>query len=161
MAFGANTLTDFAGAASDIFAGFGDDAKAQGAAYEAENYTEAAALAKQNAAFTVESTGIQEMQTQRQITAAMGTTRADVAGAGFANSGSSIDLLADAASQGRLTQQVLEKQGQITEAGYNEQAQADTNLAAAATAAENADKNAGIFSDITGALKFAAGLATL
>ena len=161
MAFGSTTLTDFAGGVSDIFAGFGDDAKAQGAAFEEQNYTLAAQLAKQNAAFTEESTGIQEMQLQRQITQTIGGQKADVAGAGFENSGSAIDLMADSAAQGRLTQMVAEKQGQITEAGYTEQAQADTNLASAAQVAENADKIAGIFSDITGGLKLAAGLATL
>ena len=53
----------------------------------------------------------------------MSQTKADIAGGGFAASGSGLDILAQSASQGALQQAVIARQGLITEAGYQEQAQ--------------------------------------
>lgn len=161
MAFGSTTVTDFAGGVSDIFSGFGDQAKAAGDFAEATNYTLASQLATQNEQFTVQSTAIKQAQIDRQNTQMIGGQQADVAGAGFAESGSSLDLLRDSASQGALTKAVAGEQGLITEAGYQEQATSYTNMAAAATAAGNAANQASTFADITGGLKIAASVATL
>lgn len=155
------TFADFGGAASDLFAGFGDQAKAQGDFAEATEYTEAAALAGQNEAFTKTSTAIKEAQQARELTQTVGGQQADVAGSGFSESGSSLDLLRDSASQGALTHAVLGQQGLITEAGYEEQQQSYNQMATAATNAGNAANDAATFADITGGIKAVAGLATL
>jgi hypothetical protein len=155
------TFTDFGGAASDLFASFGDKAKAQGDFSEAKNYDAAAALATQNEKFTETSTAIKEAMQQRSLTQTIGGQQADVAGAGFAESGSALDLLRDSASQGALTHAVLGQQGLITEAGYNEQAQSYANMSQAATAAGNAENNAATFADVTGIIKGVAAVASI
>jgi len=161
MAFGQQTFSDFGGAAADIFAGFGDQAKAQGDFAEAQNYTLAAQLAAQNEKFTETSTAIKESQQQREMMNTLGGQQADVASAGFAASGSALDIMRDSAAQGALTHAVLGEQGLITEAGYKEQQESYTNMAAAATAAGNAANQAATFADITGVIKGVAGIATL
>jgi hypothetical protein len=161
MAFGSGTISAFGGAASDLFAGFGDKAKAQGDFAEARSYDLAGGLAAQNEKFTETSTAIKEAQQQRSMTQTLGGQEADVAGAGFAESGSALDLLRDSASQGALTHAVLGQQGLITEAGYNEQAASYKNMSQAATAAGNAENQASTFADVTGIIKGVAAVASL
>lgn len=155
-----------AGAVSDLFAADADRSKAkglrikaQGDELEGQNYDLAAALSKQNEQFTEVSTAIKQSQIDRSNYQAIGGQQADVAGAGFAASGSALDLMRDSASQGALTKAVAGQQGLITEAGYTEQAQSYQNLSKAAAfavqqdnlaadaadhAAEGADITAGI-----------------
>jgi hypothetical protein len=153
MATGSSTFSNAGGAASDLFAGFaatssanlkaqglnidaeGNIIKAQGDLAEGQNYDLAASLAEQNKQFTIQSTAIKELQIQRQTSQTIGGQQADVAGAGFGSGGSAAFLLADSAAQGRLAQSVAEKQGQITEASYDEQAQSYNTLSAAAKTA--------------------------
>ncbi len=127
---------------SDIFAGFGAQSKAQGDLIEQQNYQLAAKYAQQEALFSEMSGRIQQMQETREISKSLGATVADVAGAGFATSGSAIDLLRESASQGALVKQVSEYQSNITTAGYKEQAQSYSNMAAAAGIAASADSKA-------------------
>jgi hypothetical protein len=75
------------------------------------------------------------MQQERQNTIQIGGQQAAVAGAGFAASGSALDILADSARQGALAHAALGQQGLITEAGYQEQAQSYTTMATAARTA--------------------------
>ena len=138
------TFSAAGGAVSDLFGYFGTQSKAAGDLTEAQDYTEAATLADQNEQFTAMSTGIKLAQQNREITKSLGTTQADVAGAGFAASGSAMDILRDSAAQGALTKSVISEQGLITEAGYKEQAASYTNMASAATAAAGAEGTAGI-----------------
>jgi hypothetical protein len=161
MALGNATFTDFGAGVSDIFAGIGDQAKAQGDFAEASEYTLASGLATQNEKFTEISTGIKEAQQSRELSNNLGNQQAATASGGFAASGSSLDLLRDSASQGALTHQVLGQQGLITEAGYTEQAESYTTMANAATAAGNAENEASTFADITGAIKIGAAAFTL
>ncbi len=161
MAFGPSTLNDFAGAAADLFGASADKAKAQGDLIEKQNYLQAADLALQNEKFTELSTSIKQAQLDRSIYQTIGGEKADVAGAGFAASGSSLDLLRDSASQGALTKAVAGQQGLITEAGYKEQAQSYQNMAEAAQIAADAENNAAKTSTITGIIKGAAGVASL
>ncbi len=56
-----------------------------------------------------------------------------MAGAGLASSGSATDLLRASAAQGSLNKSMIQTQGLLTEAGYEEQAQSYTNLASYAT----------------------------
>jgi hypothetical protein len=95
-------------------------AKAQGDIAEASNYDAAAILARQNELYTAASTRIQQYQNDRSVIQTIGGTRADVASAGMAESGSALDILRDSASQGALAHAILGQQGLITEAGYEE-----------------------------------------
>lgn len=145
-----DTFSAAGGAVKDLFAGFGDLAqgnlkakglniqaegtrlKAQGDLAEAREYDLAGSLAGQNAQFTRTSTAIQQMQQERELALGIGRTTADVAGAGFAASGSALDILRDSASQGALTKAVLGQQGLINEAGYQEQQQSYELMASTA-----------------------------
>jgi hypothetical protein len=161
MALSSGTFGDFSAAASDIFAGEGDQAKAQGDFAEATEYNAAAGLALQNEQFTKQSTAIKEAQQQRELTMNLGQQQASAAGGGFAASGSSLDILRDSASQGALTHAVLGQQGLITEAGYQEQATSYQMMSQAAEQAGFAEENAGKNSDIMAGVQVVAGIASL
>jgi hypothetical protein len=175
MALGSATFSDLGGAVSDLFASSADSSKAsglrikaQGDALEGQNYDLAASLARQNEQFTEQSTAIKQTQLDRQIYQTIGGQQADVAGAGFAASGSALDLMRDSAQQGALTKDVLAKQGQITEAGYTEQAASYDNLSKAAQFAVQGDNQAADAADsaatgstITGIIKGIAGVASI
>lgn len=161
MAFGASTVSGIGGAVSDLFAASADKSKAQGDFIEAQDYGLASTLAQQNEQFTATSTAIKEAQQQRQVTQTLGSTSADVAGAGFAASGSALDLMRDSAAQGALTHAVLGQQGLITEAGYQEQAQSYTNMQQAATIAGNAENTAATGADIGAAIQGVSAVASL
>lgn len=168
-AFGNATFTDLSGAVGDILQGQatarGLRLKAAGDTAEAGNYDMASALARENSQFTVQSTAVKEAQTQRELYLGLGKTSADVTGSGFQMSGSALDILRMGASQGALTKQIVGQQGLITEAGFNEQADAYRNMASAARFA--ASEEEGMAGDaerngmITGGIKGAAAIATL
>lgn len=161
MAISDRTFSSFGGAASDLFASFGDKSKAQGDFAEAKNYDLASDLAIQNEKFTETSTAIKEAQINRENSLLLGGQRADIASAGFTEGGSGLDIMADSARQGALTHAVAGEQGLITEAGYTEQAASYKNMSEAATAAGNAANDASTFALITGGIKAIAGIATL
>jgi len=108
--------------------------KARGDIAEADNYDLAATLARENAAYSVQSSRIQQAQLERQVTQTIGGQRASVASAGFASSGSALDILRDSATQGALAKGVLAQQGMITEAGYLEQGKSFDTMSAAGRA---------------------------
>jgi hypothetical protein len=178
-----STFSNAGGAVSDLFNAFGAEQqgqisseatqlKAQGDLAEAQQYGLAQTLAQQNEQYTAQSTAIQHAQQTRNTTMQIGGQKAAQAGAGFAASGSGLDILADSASQGALAKATLGQQGLITEAGYQEQATSYGIMQSTATQAaseedqiaeqqENAGNNA-MFGDIAGALlKGAASVATL
>jgi hypothetical protein len=161
MQFSPTTFSDAGGAVSDLFSAIGDQYKAQGDLIEQDMYTSDAALATQNAQFTQTSTAIKLAQQSRAQFQSQSETEANVASAGFAQSGSSLDILANNASQGALTQQVLQQQGLITEEGYTEQATAYTDQANAEGVAAKGAETAEIGAGISAAFKGAAALATL
>jgi hypothetical protein len=161
MAIGATTFTDIGGGISDLFAIGADRAKAEGDIFEAGNYDLAARFAQQEAAFTKESTAIQGMQAERQMYSSMSQTKADIGGGGFAESGSGLDILASSASQGALQQAVIQRQGLITEQGYEEQAQSYRNLEAAADMAASEEKKAAVGAEWGAGFKFAAAIGSL
>jgi hypothetical protein len=145
---------------SDLFAASGDRSKAAGDLFEAQNYDLAAKFADQEAFFTKESTAIQSMQSERATYQSTSQTRADIAGGGFAASGSGLDILAQSASQGALQKAVLERQGLITEQGFEEQAQSYRTMESAAEMAASAEKKAAGGAEWGAALQFGAGAAT-
>jgi len=161
MAFGAGTISSLGGAVSDLFAGQAAGFKAKGSEFEKRNYLLASDLAEQNARFTETSTAIKQAQLAREVTKTTGGMEADVAGAGFAEGGTALDLLRESASQGALTHAVAGQQGLITEAGYKEQAQSYQNMASAAQVAIDADKAAQEGSFITAGLKVAGAVASV
>ena len=161
MALGSATFSDIGGAVSDLFGAQADKTKAEGDRLEAANYRLAAQFADQNVIFNQWSTSIKEAQASREITKSLGQTAADVAGAGFAASGSALDILRESASQGALTKAVLSEQGLITEAGYKQQAQSYQNMAAAADLAAHRDEQAATGSMITAGIKGVAAIASV
>jgi hypothetical protein len=169
MKIGSGTFNSAAGAVNDIFSSQFSakslEIKAGGDIAEGQAYGKAAELARENAAFTEQSTAIQEMQATRNLTLNLGAQRAAAASSGFEASGSALDVLRDSAAQGALQKQVLQQQGLITEAGYKEQGESyDIMSKAAFTAAEQEkdlagqEKTAGY---ISGAIKAASAVASI
>jgi hypothetical protein len=161
MAIGSATFGDFGAGISDLFAASADRSKAQGDLAEAGNYQLAADEAYREEQFTKESTAIQSMQAERQSYQSMSQTKADIGGAGFAASGSGLDILASSASQAALQQAVIQRQGLVTEQGYQEQAESYLSMEAAADMAASAEKKAATGADIGAGFQFAAGVASL
>lgn len=161
MAIGQSTFSDFGGAVSDLFAAQGYRYKAQGEEFEQKNYRLAATFADQNETYAMWSAGIKEMQADREEYKSLGATGAAVAGAGFAASGSALDILRDSAAQGALQKATLQEQGLIQTEGYKEQAQSYRNMADAAGVAIEADKTAATGAMWSAGFKAAAGVATL
>lgn len=161
LQFSSSTFSNAGGAASDLFQGFGDESKATGDRIEAQDYDLAAELAGKNEKFTETSTAVKEAQIERQNYLMAGGQQADVAGAGFSEGGSALDLLRDSNAQGALTHAVAGEQGLITEAGYTEQETSFTNMANAARMAADAQDNAATGSWITAGLKGVAAVASI
>jgi hypothetical protein len=144
MALGTSTFSNIGGAVSDLFQASAFKTKAAGQRIESEEFQLAAGLSDQNAAFTEQSTAIQQSQADRAIEKTIGGQQTAVAASGFAAGGSALDLLRDSANQGALQKAVLGQQGLITEAGYKEQAASYRLLSSASDlAASAADKAAG------------------
>lgn len=161
MALSSSTFSSAGGAVSDLFAAQGHKYKAEGDEFEKKNYDLAAVLADQNAQFTETSTAIKAHQADRELFKSLGTTQADIAGAGFAESGSALDILRSSASEGALTKAVLGQQGLITEEGYKEQAQSYRNMSQAAQVAIDAEHTAEIGSYITAGVKAVSAIASV
>lgn len=158
---GVDTFGKLGGAVSDLFAAEGLRSKAKGLAFEKQNYLDAAVMSDKNAEFTELSTGIKLAQLDRSIYKSLGQTTADVAGAGFASSGSALDILADSAQQGSLTKSVTQQQGIINEESYRTQAKAYRNMASAADVAIGAANDAAMGADISAGFKGAAAIFSL
>jgi hypothetical protein len=139
MAISSGQASAGSGAVNDIFGGIGLLYKAKGSRLEAAMYDKAAVLARLNKQFSATSTDIKESQQQRDIYKSIGGTQSDVAGAGFAATGSALDILRESASQGALTKAVISQQGLIEEAGYQQQAESYDIMAKASRLAAKAD----------------------
>lgn len=161
MAVSSQTFSDFGAGVSDVFAGFADFTKAAGAEAEGQAYSEAAALAEQNAKYTKESTNIQVAQAERELLLSTGRTTGEVAGAGFSLSGSALDILRSSAAQGSLKKAVIGQQGLITEAGYEQQAASYRLMASAANDTAKGDNLAAIGSFASAGVSMLAGIASL
>ena len=141
--YGPSNVNAASAGVSDIFAGFGDIDKMKADELEQGQYTQAAEFAGQEAKYSQDSTAIQLAQKNRETTMAMGKTASEVAGSGFAASGSGLDIMRSNAQQGSLAQAVTSEQGQINTQGYQEQQQSFETMA---TIAGNAAKSANIAS---------------
>jgi hypothetical protein len=149
-----SAIGDFGTAASDLFAGFGakmaDSLKAEGFQAEATNYGMASTLAGENAQFTAESTMAKAVQTQRQQELGIGKEVTAIAGNGFTMGGSSEDILRSAHEQAGLETALVQQQGNITEAGYQEQAAAYKVMQQYATDAAAKENSMGNMAEIAG-----------
>ena len=158
---GKDTIGLAGGAVSDLFAAEGYRSKAEGNRQEASHYRHAGDLADQNARFVAESTAIQNTQLQRQVFQGLGSIEATVAGSGMADSGSALDILRSSAQQGALQEEVLKRQGLISEQGYKEQANSYRDMASSADRAARDAERAADTSTITGVLRGAGALLSL
>jgi hypothetical protein len=125
MAISAGLFDNLGGAVSDLFGGLGDLA-------EASAYGKASQLAGENAQIAAASGRIQQVQAQRQIYQSIGGTRADVAGAGLAMSGSALDIIRSSQQQGALTRALIANQTSINVHGYEEEAASYQAMSSAA-----------------------------
>jgi hypothetical protein len=105
------------------------------------------------------------VQNERQVYQTISQQEAGVAGGGLAESGSALDLLRDSASQRALSYAIIGQQGLITEAGYQEQHDSYTRMAATLRDMASKEQDTGLFGEInsfvTGGAKLVAGIATL
>lgn len=139
-----NLVSDLGGAVSSLF-------NASGNAAQAKDFQGAATLATQNAQLSAASTRIQETQTARTVAQSLGTTQADVSGAGFTMSGSALDILKSSAEQGSLAKSLVNIQGAMNENSYAAQAGAYSGEAKAAKEASTAG-TIGAIASLGGAL---------
>lgn len=161
MALGPATFTAVGGAVSDLFSASAFRTKAAGSRIEAQEYDLAGTLARQNKQYTETSTELKTYQADRALTQTLGGMKADVAGSGFAMSGSALDLMRDSATQGAITKAVIGQQGLIEEAGFEEQAKSYDLMASASRMAADADEKAATGLGITAAIKGVAAVASL
>jgi hypothetical protein len=161
MPFGTGTINSIGGAVQDLFAADAHRSKAKGLQIEAGNYERSSEYAEQSARFTETSTEIKQAQLDRDIYKTLGGIEADVAGAGFAMSGSALDIMRDSASQGALTKAVGGLQGLITEEGYEVQAKNYADMGKAAMIAAEAEDNAAEGAEWSAVFKGAAAITSI
>ena len=109
--YGPQMLMAVGQGASDIFAGFGDIDKMKADELESGQYDQAAEYAGQEAEFSQHVDADPSGAENPPTTMAMGSTASEVAGAGFAASGSALDIMRSNAQQGSLAQAVTSEQG--------------------------------------------------
>lgn len=137
-------MADISGGFSFIGSGIGDLFAAGGYSMQAESYDVAARMYETSGKIAQASGNIQQAAATRDIYKVIGGQRADVAGAGFAQSGSAEWLLADSARQGAITQSLIENQTAIDVYGYKTQAFSAHAQAAQARQAASASIFSGI-----------------
>lgn len=156
-----DALGDFGGAASSLFAGFGQQASMAGDMAASASYSEAAKYAFENAQYEKISTSLKETGLNRQILMAEGKTSAEVAGAGFTQGGSAGDIMRSGASQGALAKSTLAIQGAINYNSRYAQGVAYDAQASAAASAAAAAGNASFGSFLGAGMKLGMGLLAL
>jgi len=122
------TPLSISGAVGDIFGGIGDFMSASG-------YKKAAAIDTENKALTQEGVNITEFQQGRKNFQTIGAQQAEVAGAGLSAGGTNLNLLRSSMQQGSMAKQQIQVQGDITEANFQEEADAHSAAASSATTA--------------------------
>lgn len=130
--------------ASDITAG-GDTA-------EANLYGEASSIAALNSLEALSASDIQQAQTQLQVGRTIGSQQAGIASAGFANSGTALDLFRSSKQQGLLDLQLDQVNGQLASNGYlAQEASANAEKEAATAAAGTASTTAAMAAQLSAA----------
>jgi hypothetical protein len=115
-------------------------AATQAAGYqkETEAYNTVGAIAAENATVEGVAGNIKQLAANRQVNVTLGSQRAAVASAGFANSGSSLDIMKSSIQQGYLNQQIIQTQTALTQGGFLEEGAAAQAEAAGGQVASNA-----------------------
>lgn len=142
---------DFGGIGSGIGSIFSGIGQMQSAKATAKGYQASAASLREAARLTKISTGLQLLQTDREIYKVIGGAKADVAASGLAASGSALDVIRASAQQGGLQKAVVGLQGQIEYTSLIGQAQ----MAEAQAKAAKSGGKGGIGSIISGAASVA------
>lgn len=142
-------MASLSGELGGIGQGVSDLFGAIGQFEEAGAYNTAASYATQNAEISKESTAIQQTQLSRQLYQVQGAEQADVAGGGFKQSGSAIDVFRSNAQQGSLAHQLLGRQGIINENSYLAAAAQYKAMAQASNSAGIGGILGGIFSAVS------------
>ena len=140
----ASGLTDIGGAVSALFG-------ARGAAASAGSYRQAAGIANQNAILAAQATAIKQVQESRKLYQTIGKQEAQVGGAGFAESGTALNLLRSSTSQGALTKAMIAESGAITQNSYAQQAAQFNSMADAAKSSSTAQTIGGVLQAAGGA----------
>lgn len=161
MALGIGTSNSLGAAVNDLFSADTHRTRSAGLRIEAGNYDRAAGFSDENEKFTEMSTAIKQAQIDRQNVKALGGIEADVAGAGFASSGSALDILRDSASQGALTKAVAGEQGLITEEGYKVEAESYRQMGQAARLTADAEDRAADRAPLLAGIHAAAAIGSL
>ncbi len=156
-----STFSNLGGAIDDLFGAKAAKTQAKGALAEAANYRQAAKFARESEIYAKTTEQLQEFQVERSNFQQLGAQRADVGGAGFAESGTALYLAMDSARQGALAKAVTTMQGQIDIAGYEEQARSYEQMATAAEMAAAAAKKSVKSSTLSGIVKGIAAVAPL
>ena len=137
-------------AIGDIFGFLGQEDVARGDKEAASLYGEAANLEQQNVEAEQAATSIRTTQIKRQNYQQLGGIQSQVAGGGFALSGSAQDIMRSSQEQGSLKIQSAQTQGALTEQGYNIAATGYNAEAAQASAAGQAAQRSA-FGDLANA----------
>lgn len=139
-----NALYGTAGTAAQATANAtADTTIATGDTIEGGMYSTAAGIASGNASIALASGKLQQFQNTRQYLMTAGAQRAGVAGGGFAQSGTALDLARSSLQQNLFQNQVTGVNSDLAAGGYFAQAQAQMAQAQAAnTAAAGATANA-------------------
>ena len=151
---GAGLFSGIGNAINDIFSSqatkTADETKAAGLLVEQQDLTLAAQFAGEEDQYTKEATAVSLSNNVRNSELGIGQNKAAIADNGFALSGSAEDIIRQSHEQAGLTQASTQMQGAITEQGYEEQQQVDTNEAAEAGAAAAAASKAGHDAGVAG-----------
>lgn len=105
---------------------------------EIDAYNAVGAISEQNATIEGVSGNIKQLQANRQVARTIGSQRAAVAGAGFASSGGSLDLMKSSIQEGYLNDQIIGAQTEVTKGGFLEQGAAAQAEASGARVASDA-----------------------
>ena len=148
------TASGVSGAISGIGNAIGDFAAAGAAGQSASEYEAAAQVALSNEQVVKGSLVTQIAQAQRQFELTMGTQRAQLAGAGFmqggsSGSGSGYYLGKASTQQFNVNTSQITEQNYLQQQGYAQQATADENSAAQAQKAAQGDMFGGAMSVVS------------
>ena len=148
-----------AGAVESFFGAKASGLNAKGLRLQAKAYNEAAEFSFRNVDYTRASTEVQAYQLQRNLFKSFGQTEADIASAGFSDSGSAGDLMRMGAEEGALQTAILNYQGKVSEEGFRVQGESYKVQAQAALFAAKAADAAAKGGFISGLIKAGGGVA--
>lgn len=105
---------------------------------EEGDYTQAETIAQNNANIALVGGQVQEYQNMRTVMMTVGGQKADIAGAGFQESGTALSLAQSSMMQGVLQNQIIGTNADLQAGGFLQQAAASKAEAAAAATASAA-----------------------